>query len=188
MKILFRSLLIVVVLSLSLPVFAIDDPYFTQTLVGASGSWDLGATVATDSISGLTTLKYQLSSSFNNFKTGDLLITLTSGGPVVDLIRFETLGASGTDPVAFIFSSQSYGLPDDVGLPTTYQSNTATDLISNVYIPNSNQPGYVGTGGATAWEYELAPAPAPEPGTMMLLGVGMLGLAIYSKRRMNNKA
>ena len=30
-------------------------------------------------------------------------------------------------------------------------------------------------------------APVPEPCTMMLLGLGMAGLAIYSKRRQNNK-
>lgn len=30
--------------------------------------------------------------------------------------------------------------------------------------------------------------PVPEPGTMMLLGMGMLGLAIYGKRRMNKEA
>jgi hypothetical protein len=28
----------------------------------------------------------------------------------------------------------------------------------------------------------------PEPGTMMLLGIGMLGLAVYGKRRMNKEA
>ena len=31
-------------------------------------------------------------------------------------------------------------------------------------------------------------APVPEPGTMMLLGIGMLGMAVYGKRRMNKQA
>ncbi|MFZ4859601.1 MAG: PEP-CTERM sorting domain-containing protein [Desulfuromonadaceae bacterium] len=31
-------------------------------------------------------------------------------------------------------------------------------------------------------------APVPEPGTMMLLGFGILGLAVYGKRRMNKEA
>lgn len=33
-----------------------------------------------------------------------------------------------------------------------------------------------------------ASAPVPEPGTMILLGFGMLGLAVYGKRRLNKEA
>ncbi|MFZ4859703.1 MAG: PEP-CTERM sorting domain-containing protein [Desulfuromonadaceae bacterium] len=36
--------------------------------------------------------------------------------------------------------------------------------------------------------YETIVAPVPEPGTMMLLGLGMLGMAVYGKRRMNREA
>jgi hypothetical protein len=32
---------------------------------------------------------------------------------------------------------------------------------------------------------QVGPAPVPEPGTMMLLGMGMLGLAVAGKRRQN---
>ena len=35
---------------------------------------------------------------------------------------------------------------------------------------------------------DISSNPVPEPGTMMLLGMGMLGLAIYGKRRMNKEA
>ena len=35
---------------------------------------------------------------------------------------------------------------------------------------------------------QSGPIPTPEPGTMMLLGFGMLGLAVYGKRRMNKEA
>lgn len=35
---------------------------------------------------------------------------------------------------------------------------------------------------------DSGPAPVPEPGTMMLLSVGVLGLAVYSKRRQGNPA
>jgi hypothetical protein len=36
--------------------------------------------------------------------------------------------------------------------------------------------------------FEVSIAPVPEPGTMMLLGIGLGGLALFGKRRMNKEA
>ena len=70
---------------------------------------------------------------------------------------------------------------------------------SNVYVNLSFDPSE----SFTAFEFRttgiafevdnivsgFAPAPVPEPSTMMLLGLGMFGLAVYGKRRMDsNKA
>jgi hypothetical protein len=191
MKTFFSFLLtVVVVFTLAMPAFAdpINDPFFTQSGANTGSTWFSSSNTSyLDTISGKDTLVYFLiPSAFPGMVSGDLLITLTSGGPVTDLIRFETV--AGVGPAAFIFSNQNYGLPDDVGLPATFQSNNVTRVISDLYTPLSvTDPGYVaGKNGAANWSYELAPV--PEPGTMMLLGVGMFGLAIYGKRRNNNKA
>jgi hypothetical protein len=42
--------------------------------------------------------------------------------------------------------------------------------------------------GLSVYQGLVTSAPVPEPGTMMLLGFGMLGLAIYGKRRANKEA
>jgi hypothetical protein len=47
---------------------------------------------------------------------------------------------------------------------------------------------FTGAGQTVSLDANLNVAPVPEPGTMMLLGMGMLGMAVYGKRRMNKQA
>lgn len=52
------------------------------------------------------------------------------------------------------------------------------------FIGRFQQTGQDGEGSDVATPSNLVPV--PEPGTMVLLGAGLLGLAIFGKRRMNN--
>lgn len=63
---------------------------------------------------------------------------------------------------------------------TTYDS--AFSLTEAIFITHTAGQN------ATSLDFQIDTTPVPEPGTMMLLGFGMLGLAIYGKRRMNKDA
>jgi hypothetical protein len=58
-----------------------------------------------------------------------------------------------------------------------------------VYFWSSFGATFPNNDGYEEWAVHSAtPPPVPEPGTMMLLGIGMLGLAVFGKRRMNKEA
>jgi len=66
----------------------------------------------------------------------------------------------------------SYSVSFDFG-------SLALDIDNNSFI--------VGFSQTCGNDVILEKVPVPEPGTMMLLGFGMLGMAVYGKRRMNKK-
>ncbi|MDD2900211.1 MAG: PEP-CTERM sorting domain-containing protein [Desulfuromonadaceae bacterium] len=78
---------------------------------------------------------------------------------------------------------------------TTQIANINTINTFDIYngIPASNPFSLTMIATMTVNPYSAASfdntvAPVPEPGTMMLLGMGMLGMAVYGKRRMNKEA
>jgi hypothetical protein len=77
--------------------------------------------------------------------------------------------------------------------PVTFQGhfdnanvlNSTANLINTLTIPGgSTTAGPVTNAITTSNPFSLT----AEPGTMALLGIGMLGLAVYGKRRMNREA
>jgi len=71
-------------------------------------------------------------------------------------------------------------------LTTLSPADLASIDALGLYL-NANLP-IIGEGGVLDYTAEFSAAPVPEPGTMMLLGIGMLGMAVYGKRRMNKQA
>jgi hypothetical protein len=92
----------------------------------------------------------------------------------------------------------------------TYYGSAIMDTTNQIADINLSTPGYIGTstslpflvnplsltqfltiknldGVASQVTASLDVAPVPEPGTLALVGLGMLGLAIYGKRRASNK-
>jgi len=101
-----------------------------------------------------------------------------SGGTVINgttPIGFNTYGKASVGNTGFNdWSGDGAGLHY---VATFDISAIGSDLNNNLLFHNTMECGNDNLIGAV-----------PEPGTMMLLGMGMLGLAVYGKRRMNKEA
>jgi len=94
-----------------------------------------------------------------------------SGGSVIGGGNFNTYGKASQNDTGFLGWNA-----DDKHFVASFDIS-AINLDNGALFHNTMECGNDNLIGAV-----------PEPGTMMLLGMGMLGLAVYGKRRMNKEA
>ena len=183
----------------------IQDPFLdeTQNLTNTCPANCASVVLATDPISGKTTVEYvlQLSGSPITVTAGDVKVTEFGSSTVGDVIRFEDVTISNVlRGVLFVFSGDgTNGIPydADVGLPSSFQTNFTTISENSVgqtatYVPTTGQPGYcaTATGASCNIGYVLnsPDAQVPEPLTLSIFGAGLFGAAAIRRRRKQSKA
>lgn len=93
--------------------------------------------------------------------------------------EFQYKGTGGTraDPLEFYLTTSAF----DIQASQFAVTSPNTNFMFEAHIA-----GFIVDGDEDLSSAQFATGnPVPEPGTMMLLGAGFLGLAIYSKRRRN---
>jgi hypothetical protein len=184
----------------------IQDPFLdeTQNLTNTCPANCASVVLATDPISGKTTVEYVLQltpvapatvGSPITVTAGDVKVAEFGSSTVGDVLRFEDVTISNVlRGVVFLFSGDgSNGIPydADVGLPSSFQTNFTTISENSIgqtatYSPTSGQPGYCGA--SCSLGYVLNSPDVPEPLTLSIFGAGLFGAAAIRRRRKQSKA
>jgi len=102
----------------------------------------------------------------------------------------------GTNALIGSGSDGTFGTALPIKTAFDYSSPNAVESISGLYslteIVTISHQGYISgsttINSTTSFDGQVSTTPVPEPGTMMLVGLGMLGMAVYGKRRQNKEA
>jgi hypothetical protein len=121
----------------------------------------------------------------------------TEFGPMAsDLSGFVSAlaGAGGVQSLDVYYNTDNV-LFGTTGAASTHIADINTFSTASVYNGTPSTSPFsltmvasITMGSNAAASFDDTVAPVPEPGTMMLLGIGMLGMAVYGKRRMNKQA
>ena len=116
---------------------------------------------------------------------GDVFLTEGVGGAVTDVLRFN---GNGT----VIFYSDNIGgsdsMADTTSPPSTFYANTVTLVEVGpegnngaYYTPTAGQPGF-DPNSNTTYRFQ-SDGDLPEPASMLLMGGGLAGLGLLTRRR-----
>lgn len=122
--------------------------------------------------------------ALKNYYPVDVNDLNAGGGAKFDIyFQFQTSnknsGRFENGDSADIFMYGVEGLTAD----TFYALSTSNNTSKQQYFAEAHIQG-ISTGDCSSWV--VPGTPVPEPGTMTLLGFGLLGLALYGKRRMKS--
>jgi hypothetical protein len=165
---------------------------FTSVIVsGASRSSLGGGSLFTNSyaVSGsAATLYLQLSDSLYNLALPAIGGGIASTG--LTMQHGDSPNGSATVNLKTYFGSELFATANQIAdislsVPGFIRQSTNLSALENPFSLTQFLTIYNLSGVESQITASLNVAPVPEPGTMLLLGSGLLGLAIYAKRRRN---
>lgn len=167
----------------------------TMTINGIMGSFETyveDGIKMTNQTTGSNAYAYITFAGMLNLDNGKVMLSMADNS-LFDLkwVSFDY----NVVPVDFLFSNGNTYTKPPAGVPNNSDPDSVVDFASLgiaddlewFTIYGRPRDVYASILSGIAMDPATGPAPVPEPGTLMLVGAGLVGLAIYDKRRKSAK-